>query len=141
MTHKAHLQIILNATVLIAPTDEKAMSAFMVEIIESLGMKVAKLSNDQQNPTSWYCDDPENQGYTGSAILTTSHLAFHFWDKARPYTLKFDLYTCSDLDHEEVLHKLDDKFQIERGEWKLINRYDFGLVSTGIIENGRVETN
>lgn len=122
MSHRPHKHLIIDADVIFAPISEKLMKNFMTRMIETIGMKVAQLSNNQPNPISWYCTDPDNRGYTGTAILTTSHIAIHFWDVSKPYKMHFDLYTCSDLDKQKIIDIIHEDFGIIKGRYKFLDR-------------------
>lgn len=118
-SRRPHKHLIIDATIVNPPKDEQAMKAFLVAIIESIGMTLAKLTNDQSNPIAWYCDEQGNEGMTAGAILTTSHVVLHVWDNVSPAELHFDLYSCSDFDPQEIANILSEKFGITTG---------FGLV-------------
>lgn len=133
MTPRPHRHLIIDADVSFSPIDEVFMKELLERIIKSIGMKVAVLSNNQPNPISWYCDDPDNRGYTGSAILTTSHCAIHFWDDCSPNKMHFDLYTCSDLDRDKIITLLHDEFGIIKGTYKFIDRNRFWSFRMGKI--------
>lgn len=122
--HLAHKHLVVNTKINYPPKNEFTCKVFLRDLIESIGMKVATLSNDQPNPIAWYCDDPDNQGMTATAILTTSHTALHIWDKLPPYSLKFDLYSCSSFSVQHILDLLDSMFKIYETEAILIDRDD-----------------
>jgi S-adenosylmethionine/arginine decarboxylase-like enzyme len=117
--------MILDAFIKKCPKDTTEIKKILVEIIESIGMVVADLGDNQPNPIAWYCADPDNQGMTASAILTTSHIVLHVWDKSEVGELHFDLYSCSDYDEQEITQKLSDLFGIVSGELTLQDRLSF----------------
>lgn len=92
------------------------MKELLSHIISSIGMNLAELSNNQSNPIAWYCDEEGNEGMTASAILTTSHVAFHVWDNLEVPEIHFDLYSCSDFSAEEVTQILHENFSLINGK-------------------------
>lgn len=57
-------------------------------------------------PVSIYSSMEGNRGITSFAIIETSHIALHIWDETNPATLQLDVYSCSDLDINEVFKSL-----------------------------------
>jgi len=61
-----------------------------VRMIDDLNMKIVR------GPDLWYCTDPkENEGWTVSAIINTSHVVLHTWTGTR--VAQLDIYTCGEL--------------------------------------------
>lgn len=120
--HRPHKHLIFDGFIKTPPKSEEAMKTLFTNIIEGIGMVVAKLTNNQPNPIAWYCDDPDNQGMTATAILTTSHITMHVWDAAEPYAIHFDLYSCSDYEPNEVIDILNKEFGIIQGGGLVIDR-------------------
>jgi S-adenosylmethionine/arginine decarboxylase-like enzyme len=97
MPHK-HLLIRSQISNPILDTDE--ISAWIKNLIETIEMKIL------HGPVSVYCDKTGNRGITGFALIETSHIALHTWDETDPATLQLDVYTCSELDIEQVFKSL-----------------------------------
>lgn len=97
MPHK-HLLIRSQISNPILDTDE--ISAWIKNLIETIQMKVL------HGPVSVYCNKTGNRGITGFALIETSHIALHTWDETDPATLQLDVYTCSELDIEQVFKSL-----------------------------------
>jgi S-adenosylmethionine/arginine decarboxylase-like enzyme len=74
-----------------------------------------------------YCNMPGNRGITAVAIIETSHIAMHVWDEVSPALMQFDVYSCSELDPEEICKKIKKDFEITKIEYKFLNR-ETGLV-------------
>mgnify|MGYP001578198420 CR=1 FL=1 len=119
---RPHKHILFDATITNPPRDEQAMKDFLSELIVSIDMTVASLTNGQSNPIAWYCDELDNEGMTASAILTTSHVVLHVWDQVEKPELHFDLYSCSDFDPDFVVKKIHDLFGIVEGGGQIIDR-------------------
>lgn len=87
-------------------------------LVDRIDMKIAA------GPISKYIDMPGNEGVTAAVSVETSHIAFHIWEKLDPMILQFDLYTCGDLNHIDVLDYLSDTFGITSMEWQYLDRKD-----------------
>lgn len=72
-------------------------------------------------PRARYCPVEGNRGLTADAIIETSHCVIHTWDECVPAVAQFDLYTCSDLDVEQVI-KAMDVFKPSKVEYKFLDR-------------------
>jgi S-adenosylmethionine/arginine decarboxylase-like enzyme len=55
------------------------------------------------NPNVGY-EGGENGGVTGCALITTSHIVLHTWDKAKYF--QFDAYSCKNFEPKEVITEL-----------------------------------
>ena len=142
--YRPHKHLILDAFCKNPPKNERETKAFMIKIIKDIDMVVATLSPKQDwfskltskipllrrlaaqsNPIAWYCADPDNRGLTGAAILTTSHITMHVWDKPVPAHIHFDLYSCSDYDPKDILKLLDKKYGIFNASFDVKDRQAF----------------
>ena len=122
MTIRPHKHFILDAIIQNPPRNETAMKQFLSKLITDIDMVVADLGNGQQNPQAWLCLDPNNEGMTAQAILTTSHVVLHVWDQVEKPELHFDLYSCSDFNPADILAMLNKEFTVESGDGFIINR-------------------
>jgi S-adenosylmethionine/arginine decarboxylase-like enzyme len=73
-------------------------------------------------PQSVYCDIPDNEGVTGFAVITTSHLAMHIWPKEN--VVQLDVYSCKDFDPKIVYDLLNEFMSVEKVSSALILRDD-----------------
>lgn len=73
---------------------------WLVELIESQDMNI------MAGPYVAYCDRPGLEGWSGTAIIETSHVAIHVWDKVSPVLVQLDFYTCGQLDVDLLLSQL-----------------------------------
>ena len=113
-----HEHVVVRAEITNPPTCEQDMSEWVAGVIESIGMRLAR------GPISWYCEDRGNRGMTSVAVLTTSHIAVHIWDEVVPPIAQVDIYSCSNLDQNQVLQILHDKFGLHNTQWLTLDRSD-----------------
>lgn len=97
-----HKQIIINANVENPPGKEDIhfMKGWFQDLIESINMKIL------MGPYMIYSEMIGNEGFTGVAVIETSHIAFHGWNKCDNPFIRLDVYTCSHLNREIILDKL-----------------------------------
>jgi S-adenosylmethionine/arginine decarboxylase-like enzyme len=122
-----HKHLIVRAEIKRPPLAEDcdAVCAWMSALIKNIGMK------ELAAPRARYCAVEGNRGMTADAIIETSHFVIHSWDECDPAILQLDLYTCSDLDVEQVIQELQF-FDPSKVEWKFLDREnDLRLLGEG----------
>lgn len=97
-----HKHLIINADIANPPleNDLPIMYDWFKDLIESINMKIL------MGPYLVYSNMLDNEGFTGAAIIETSHIAMHCWDKCNPAKMKFDVYTCSTLHVGTIFDKI-----------------------------------
>ena len=111
-----HKHLIVRAEAVTPPTDEEQLTEWMKEFVESINMKIF------MGPYVKYCNIEGNRGITAVAIIETSHIAMHIWDEISPALMQFDVYSCGDLDVEAICKKIKEDFNIQKIEYKFLNR-------------------
>jgi len=111
-----HKHLINRAEALRAPTDEEQLKDWFEEFIHSINMKLF------MGPYVKYCEMPGNRGITAVAIIETSHIAMHIWDEPSPALMQFDVYSCGELNVENICQKIKEDFDITKIEYKFLNR-------------------
>ena len=111
-----HKHLIVRAEAVTPPTDEEQLIEWMKEFVESINMKIF------MGPYVKYCHMEGNRGITAVAIIETSHIAMHIWDEINPALMQFDVYSCGDLDVEAICKKIKEDFNIQKIEYKFLNR-------------------
>lgn len=97
-----HKHLVVNATIKTPPLEKDLpfMQEWFKELIEDIGMKIL------MGPYVVYSNMEHNRGFTGAAIIETSHIVLHAWDECIPAKIKLDVYTCSTLDIETIFEKI-----------------------------------
>jgi len=99
----------------------------MKDLVERIGMKIL------MGPYSVYSEMVGNQGLTAVTIIETSHIAMHVWDEVEPGLMQLDVYTCSQLNTEDVF-KAIEQFEPVKVEYKYIDReHNLTLLEKGSI--------
>ena len=111
-----HKHLIIRAEALRAPTNEEQLKDWFEEFIRSINMKLF------MGPYVKYCEMPGNRGITAVAIIETSHIAMHIWDEPSPALMQFDVYSCGELNVEDISQKIKEDFDITKIEYKFLNR-------------------
>ena len=96
--------------------NEEQLKDWFEEFIRSINMKLF------MGPYVKYCEMPGNRGITAVAIIETSHIAMHIWDEPSPALMQFDVYSCGELNVEDICQKIKEDFDITKIEYKFLNR-------------------
>ena len=117
MTTPVHKHFILRAEVKHPPGEKSKQRIWnwMFFLIKDIGMKI------MFGPEVRYVTKEGNQGLTAVAIIETSHVALHVWDKQAPPLLQLDVYTCGPFKPEVVLKAIKE-FQPTKIQWKYLDR-------------------
>jgi S-adenosylmethionine/arginine decarboxylase-like enzyme len=107
--------LIVRAEAIKPPKDESYLKKWMKEFVDSINMKIF------MGPYVKYCNMEGNRGITAVAIIETSHIAMHIWDEVTPALMQFDVYSCGELDVENICNKIKQDFDIKKIEYKFLN--------------------
>ena len=122
-----HKHLIVRAELNNPPKCTTAIDLWMRELVERIGMKIL------MGPYSVYSEMVGNQGLTAVTIIETSHIAMHVWDEVDPGLMQLDVYTCSQLNTEDVF-KAIEQFLPTKVEYKYIDReHQLTLLEKGSI--------
>ena len=83
--------------------------------MKDIGMKI------MFGPEVRYVRKEGNEGLTAVAIIETSHVALHVWDKQDPPLLQLDVSTCGPFKPEVVLKAIRE-FMPTKLQWKYLDR-------------------
>ena len=111
-----HKHLIVRAEASKPPMDEDYLNSWMTGFIDEIGMNV------MMGPFVKYCNMKGNRGITGAAIIETSHIVMHVWDEVEPALMQFDVYTCGQLNPENIIEKIKNDFNISKIEYKFLDR-------------------
>ena len=90
MTKPIHKHLLIRAEVKNPPkeNDDVRLVNWMRYLIQDIDMKLLF------GPVTRYVDVEGNEGLTAIAMIETSHIAMHIWEKEEPPLLQLDVYTC-----------------------------------------------
>jgi S-adenosylmethionine/arginine decarboxylase-like enzyme len=111
-----HKHLIVRAEIKKPPQSESYFEGWLRDFIESIGMKIL------MGPFVKYSDMPGNEGLTGGAIIETSHVIMHCWDRVEPPIMQLDVYSCSEFDPIKVCDKVKKDFDATKIEFKFLDR-------------------
>ena len=111
-----HKHLIVRAEIKKPPQSESYFEGWLRDFIESIQMKIL------MGPFIKYSDMPGNEGLTGGAIIETSHVIMHCWDRVEPPIMQLDVYSCSEFDPIKVCDKVKKDFEATKIEYKFIDR-------------------
>ena len=110
-----HKHIIVGASIRQPPVKTDMVTDWLTRMVDAVGMKLVL------GPFAHYCTAENNEGIAGICAIETSHCSIHVWDKEEVPYLRFDLYSCSAFNVEQVL-ELIQEFDCYFYEWVLIDR-------------------
>lgn len=113
-----HKHMIVRADISSPPIGELGKSFvtnWIKNLIDRIGMKIL------HGPVAIYCQVEGNRGMTAFTVIETSHIALHTWDECEPAVLQLDVYTCSDLNVDDVLDEIR-AFSPTKVEYKYLDR-------------------
>lgn len=114
-----HKHIIIRAGVNNPPRPDELvwMENWFRLLIEGIGMNLL------MGPYVTYLNKEGNRGFTGTAIIETSHIAMHVWDEERPALMQLDVYTCGALDKDTIIRFLTS-FEPQDVQYVILDRKD-----------------
>lgn len=122
-----HEHLIIRALLNEPPSCTTAINLWMKQLVEKINMKIL------MGPYAVYSDMVGNRGLTAVTIIETSHIALHIWDEVSPALMQLDVYTCSDLEIDDVFQAIK-QFSPSKVEYKYIDREnDLTLLKKGSI--------
>lgn len=122
-----HKHLIVRAELNKPPKCTTAIDIWMRNLVDRIGMKIL------MGPYSVYSDMVGNQGLTAVTIIETSHIAMHVWDEVDPALMQLDVYTCSELNIDDVFDAIQE-YEPVKVEYKYIDR-EFNLT---LLEKGSI---
>ena len=117
MTKPIHKHLLIRAEVKNPPkeNDERRLVNWMRYLIQDIDMKLLF------GPITRYVDVEGNEGLTAIAMIETSHIAMHIWEKEDPPLMQLDVYTCGPFVPGTVLKALRE-FNPIKIRWKFLDR-------------------
>ena len=108
--------LIVRAEIKKPPQSESYFESWLRDFIESINMKI------MLGPFCKYSNLKGNEGLTGGAIIETSHVVMHCWDRVEPPVMQLDVYSCSEFDPIKVCDKIKKDFDVIKLEYKFLDR-------------------
>ena len=117
MTQK-HKHLIVRADIGWTPKEEdlNKISDWIRSLIRKIEMKLLA------GPYTTYVNEKGNKGMTSVAIIETSHIALHIWDETNPGLMQLDVYSCADLNPQDVFNEIEQTFDTKKIEYKFLDR-------------------
>ena len=115
-----HKHLLVRAEVKQPIVNKNKAIKFLRKLIKAINMKA------MYGPTASYCKMKGNRGVTAFAIIETSHIAMHIWDEVDPALVQLDVYSCADMDPNEVIEIIKQELDTVKIEYKFLDReHDF----------------
>ena len=111
-----HEHLLVRAELYDAVRDQGAVEAWITDLIQAISMEILS------GPFSIYSTMPGNTGITAGAILSTSHMMLHTFEDYDYTMLQLDLYSCSFIDIDLVVGKINSFFKPYKVEFMFLDR-------------------
>jgi S-adenosylmethionine/arginine decarboxylase-like enzyme len=99
-----HKHMIVHANVNKPFTDVEKTKDWLRRLVNAIGMKLCKSGG----PHVDYVEAEGNCGIAGVAMIETSHVSVHCWDKEKPALAQIDVYSCAPYDPKIVLAYIEE---------------------------------
>lgn len=94
-----HKHLIIRCNVNKPFVDVEKTKDWLRRLVDAIGMKLCKSGG----PHVDYVESEGNNGIAGVAMIETSHISIHCWDKQNPPLAQIDVYSCANFDPEVVV--------------------------------------
>lgn len=94
-----HKHLIIRCNVNKPFVDVEKTKDWLRRLVDAIGMKLCKSGG----PHVDYVESEGNNGIAGVAMIETSHISIHCWDKQDPPLAQIDVYSCANFDPEVVV--------------------------------------
>ena len=111
-----HKHLLIRALVDQAPNKDFDLDSALLDLVTRIDMKILA------GPFTAYCPNKGNEGWSGTCIIETSHIAIHCWNEPKPNVIQLDVYSCKALDINEVTDWLNQYFGIMMMDYKFLDR-------------------
>jgi S-adenosylmethionine/arginine decarboxylase-like enzyme len=132
-----HKQVIIRARLnrFFGPEDSVAIESWVSDLIKNQRMNLLL------GPYSVWVGRDSLVGWTALAGIETSHFALHHWAEYTPNLVQLDLYSCSEIDMDQVIKALEP-FGINELEMFLLDReFCIKPLFMGTLEEYRASNN
>lgn len=104
-----HKHLLVRANVKKPFVDVELTKDWLRRLINAIGMKLCKSGG----PHVDYVEAEGNCGIAGIAMIETSHVSIHVWDKVAEPLAQVDIYSCADFDVDTVLAYIAEMQPVE----------------------------
>lgn len=125
----AHKHLILNGRIRTVDNAEQ-IARSLTDIVALVQMKVLRAASVV------HCWEPDNVGYTGDILLTTSHMLWHDWTCTDGRSdFRYDLYSCAPFVPQDVVQFLEQRHGLQHYNWKFFDR-DYSILEQACGRSG-----
>ena len=103
---RPHYHLILRIEAEKLPESNEECTEVIKELTDVIGMEIV------YGPKSVYLGKPGLEGYSAFAVISTSHISLHIWEKTEPPLMQLDVFSCNSFSKKDVIEYLKSKFKI-----------------------------
>jgi len=110
---RPHYHLIMRLELEDMPDSSKDLIEFVEELADTIDMKIV------YGPKAIHLPYPETEGWSCIAVITSSHISVHTWNKTDIPLMQLDIFSCNGFSKKKVedflkknytVNKLDDIF-------------------------------
>jgi len=110
---RPHYHLIMRLELEDMPDSSKDLIKFVEELADTIDMKIV------YGPKAIHLPYPETEGWSCIAVITSSHISVHTWNKTDIPLMQLDIFSCNGFSKKKVedflkknytVNKLDDIF-------------------------------
>jgi S-adenosylmethionine/arginine decarboxylase-like enzyme len=113
-----HKHLIVRAEVKNPIIDPEKAIEWLGLVVKQIGMTIT----EHGGPYADYVKKDGNEGIAAIAMIETSHVSLHVWDKDDPPLAQIDIYSCAEFDHEAMVDMIDEEMKVITAQHICLNR-------------------
>ena len=113
---RPHYHLILRLELEDIPSTGESLIEFVEELADEIGMKIV------YGPKAVHLPYPETEGWSCIAVITSSHISVHTWNKTEPPLMQLDIFSCNGFSRKKVEDYINRKFQVNKMSEIFIDR-------------------
>ena len=90
------------------PDTGESLIEFVNELADAIDMKIV------YGPKAVHLPYPETEGWSCIAVITSSHISVHTWNKTETPLMQVDIFSCNGFSRKKVEDYINSKFNVNK---------------------------
>jgi S-adenosylmethionine/arginine decarboxylase-like enzyme len=113
---RPHYHLIIRLELEEMPDKAEDLTSFVDELANEIGMKIV------YGPKAIHLPYPETEGWSCFAIITSSHISVHTWNKSDPPLMQVDIFSCNAFSKKKVIDFVNSTLKVKNIKEVFIDR-------------------
>jgi S-adenosylmethionine/arginine decarboxylase-like enzyme len=113
---RPHYHLIIRLELENMPDSAKELIEFVEELANTIDMEIV------YGPKAVHLPYPETEGWSCIAVITSSHISVHTWNKTEPPLMQLDIFSCSGFSKKKVEDFIKNKYNVLKTDDIFIDR-------------------